>query len=119
MLLNLSHKNLKAWQLSKQLQSEVRTITKQLPKDEEFVLRIQIRRAALSVLNNIAEGAARKTNAEKRRFYEISRSSLVEVDTDFEAMLELGYVKENEIEKTGKMLNEIFAMLSGMMTKLS
>ena len=38
---------------------------------------------------------------------------------DFEAMLELGYVKENEIEKTGKMLNEIFAMLSGMMTKLS
>ena len=54
----------------------------------------QIRRAAISVCSNIAEGASRISKREKKRFYEISRSSLVEIDTQFEIAIMLKYYKE-------------------------
>jgi four helix bundle protein len=68
-----------------------------LPKDELFNLSSQIKRAALSVSNNIAEGAARKSAAERKRFYEIARSSTVEVDNCLEVILISDYLTRNEI----------------------
>ena len=83
-MLNLSHKNLEVYKISLKLIKEVYAITKGFPKEELYVLVSQIRRAAISVCSNIAEGASRISRAEKKRFYEISRSSLVEMDTQFE-----------------------------------
>jgi four helix bundle protein len=79
-MLSLGHKKMKAYQLALSLVKEVYKLTSNFPVDERFGLVSQLRRAAVSVCSNIAEGAARKSPAD-RRFYEISRSSCVEIDT--------------------------------------
>ena len=70
----------------------------------------------MSVPANIAEGSARSSAAEKRRYFEIARSSLVEVDTLFEVALELSYSIGNE-EVLDDLMNQVFAMLSGMIKR--
>ena len=67
----------------------------ELRKEEQFALVNQLRRAVISVCSNIAEGAARKTKPDRRRFYEIARSSLVEIDTQMEAALLLNYANKS------------------------
>ena len=79
-MLNLNHKKLKAWLLAIQLYKEVLLLARKLPKEEIFNLTSQIKRASLSISNNIAEGAARKSALERKSFYEVARSSDVEVD---------------------------------------
>jgi four helix bundle protein len=116
-LLQLSHKKLDAWKYSILLIVEVRKIVLHFPDDEKYVLTSQIRRAALSISNNIAEGAARKTNAEKRRFFEISRSSLVEVDNCIEVALALQYISNINIEILITYMETIFKTLTGLINK--
>jgi four helix bundle protein len=67
------------WKKSLDLVKEVYRITDKLPNEERFGLISQIRRAAVSVTSNISEGEARRTNKGKRRFYEISCASVVEI----------------------------------------
>lgn len=117
-MLQLSHKNLKVYQFSIELVKKVYQHTKTYPKEEQFVLVSQLRRAAISVCSNLAEGSARKSKAEKKRFYEISRSSLVEVDTQIEISLILEYLKKNEIPKLEAYLESVFKMLSKMISNL-
>jgi four helix bundle protein len=74
----------------------------------------QIRRAALSVKLNIGEGATRKSPAERKRFLEISRGSLVEIDAVLETALDLNYFAPNQLEVIYVLLNRCFAMLSKM-----
>jgi four helix bundle protein len=71
------------------LVEEVYTATKLFPKEELYVLVSQMRRAALSVCSNIAEGASRISRPEKKRFYEISRSSLVELEQHLESIFRM------------------------------
>ena len=113
-MLQLGHKNLKVWKLSLLLVIEIRTITNHFPKDELYVLTSQMRRAALSVINNIAEGASRKSAAERKRFYEISRSSLVELDTDLIVASALKYLDDSRKQKADELVQEIFKLLSAM-----
>jgi four helix bundle protein len=83
---------------------EIYSLTRLYPKEEQFTLVTQLRRASISVCSNLAEGAARKSSKEKKRFYEISRASVVEIDTQIEISLVLGYVQKEqvtEIEKYG------------------
>lgn len=117
-MLNLSHKNLDVYKTSLLLLKEVYQFTKLFPREEQFVLVTQLRRAAVSVSSNLAEGAARKSNKEKRRFYEISRSSLVEVDAQIEISLILGYIKNESIIEFKKYLESTFKMLSKMITNM-
>lgn len=93
-MLDLSHKKLEVYSIAMQLVKKVYELTKQFPKEEQFILTSQLRRAAVSACSNIAEGASRRSKAEKLRFYEISRSSVVEVDTQFEISLILDYLKK-------------------------
>ncbi|HMR84987.1 MAG TPA: four helix bundle protein [Niabella sp.] len=116
-MLQLSHKSLKVYQFSIELVKEIYQHTKTYPKEEQFVLVSQLRRAAISVCSNLAEGSARKSKAEKKRFYEISRSSLVEVDTQIEISPILEYLK-NEILKLEEYLESVFKMLSKMISNL-
>ena len=113
-MLNLSHKKLDVYNMCLQFVKEVYQLTKLYPKEEQFVLVTQLRRAAISVCSNLAEGAARISPKEKKRFYEVSRSSLVEVDTQFELSLRLEYLKTEQLTGVEKYLESIFRMLSKM-----
>ena len=73
-----------------------------------------MKRAALSISNNIAEGAARKLPAERKRFYEIARSSDVEVDNCLEVMLVANYCIMDELKTVEDLIEQIFKLLSAM-----
>lgn len=113
-MLNLNHKKLKAWQLAVLLYKEILLLVRKLPKEEQFNLISQIRRAALSVSNNIAEGAARKSTAERKRFYEVARSSDVEVDNCFEVIIAANYLSKEDLIIAEDLVEQIFKLLSKM-----
>ncbi len=92
--------------------------TNKLPSDEKFNLTSQMRRASISITSNIAEGFARLSSLEKKRFIEISRSSLVELDTQFEACLQIGYLRKSDLDEIDDLLNHIFAMLTSLINKI-
>jgi len=116
-VLNLSHKNLNVWKLSVDLITDVYKITAEFPKEELYVLTSQLRRAAISVASNIAEGAARQSKPEKKRFFQIARSSLVEVDTQFEIARKLNYFQDDKFLEIDETINHIFASLSNLIHK--
>ena len=97
-MLTLSHKKLEAYSLAFQLAKIIYEITEGFPKSEQYGLSSQLRRAAVSVLSNIAEGASRYSPKEKIRFFEISRASLVEVDTQLELSSALKYYSGEKSE---------------------
>ncbi|MEO5945890.1 MAG: four helix bundle protein [Chitinophagaceae bacterium] len=118
-MLNSAHKNLDVYKISLQLVKEIYKLTKTFPKEEQYALINQLRRAAVSVCSNIAEGSSRITKPDRKRFYEISRSSLVEIDTQIEVALIIEYLKINQIEALESYLNSVFAMLSKMISNLN
>lgn len=113
-MLKLNHKQLAVWDKSLQLIKEVYKITSRLPNEEKYVLTSQLRRASISVASNIAEGAARRSVLERRRFYEVSRSSSVEIDTQIEICKLLEYFNENDLLNLDSELNNVFALLTAM-----
>ena len=117
-MLDLSHKNLEVYKIALLLVKEIYTVTKLLPKNELYGLTSQLLRAAVSVSSNLAEGAARKSSKEKKRFYEISRSSLVEVDTQIEICMLLEYVKKENLVQLEKYSESVFRMHSKMIGNL-
>ncbi len=116
-MLKLSHKQLDVYKIAKKLVEEVYKQTANFPVEERYNLTSQLRRAAISVCSNIAEGCARKSKAEKNRFFEISRSSLVEVDTQIEISLVLRYLQLARIKELENYLERTFMMLSKMIDK--
>src|SRR3990172_9713159 len=116
-MLNLGHKNLNVWKLSLNLISEIYRLTKAYPKEELYGLTSQMRRAVVSVSSNIAEGASRRSYFERKRFYEISRSSLIELDTQLEISLKLNYISDGFINELSNLINHIFAMLTKLIDK--
>jgi len=113
-MLNLNHKNLLVWKRSIELVTEIYIQTNKFPDNEKFGLISQLRRAAISIPSNFAEGASRSSKKERVRFYEISRSSLVELDTQIEISKRLGFINYNDLENTSKKSNEVFVMLNKM-----
>lgn len=112
MMLDLSHKKMVVWEKSLLLVKEVYRITNEFPSNERFILTSQLRRAAISVISNISEGEARRSNREKRRFYGFACASLVEIDAQIEVSLMLQYLSLNDVNELSRLLNECFAMLS-------
>lgn len=117
-MLNLSHKKLDVWRKSIDLVSEIYAITEQFPKIEIYGLTSQLRRAAISVASNIAEGASRSSEKERSRFYEIARSSLAEIDTQIEIALKLKFCSTEEVSKIEKPMEDCFAMLSRLIASI-
>ncbi len=116
-MLKLNHKNLDVWRLAIKFVSKIYMVTAKYPKEELFGLTSQTRRAATSISAKIAEGASRKSLTERKRFFEISRSSLVEVDTHIEIAKELEFLGEKILSELEKDLNELFAKLSNFIKK--
>ncbi len=117
MFLQLKHKSLDVYQVTRELVKEVYAVSLLLPDTEKFNMIQQIRRAALSVKLNLSEGSSRRSALERKRYFEISRGSLVEVDAALETAVDLNYLKISELEETGRLLNKCFAMLSKMIEK--
>jgi four helix bundle protein len=117
-MLNLSHKKLDVWKLALQLVIKIYKLTDKFPHDEKFGLTLQLRRASVSSHSNLSEGLARISKLEKRRFLEISRSSIVEIDTQLEISLALKYCLEPELTEIEAIMNELFAKISKMMSNL-
>jgi four helix bundle protein len=97
---------LQIWNDARSLVKEVYRMTSTFPKDEIFGLTNQLRRATVSILLNLAEGANRSSKKEKIRFYEISHTSIDEVVAGFYVAFDLGYVKKLEFEKTYDLLSK-------------
>jgi four helix bundle protein len=118
-MLELSHKKLIVWQKSIQLLPLIYGLCNKLPKEESFNLVSQMKRAGLSVSNNIAEGASRKTKPDKRRFFEISRSSLVEIDNCLTVIVVLNYLSKEELAEINSALVELFKLISGLVESMN
>lgn len=112
-----SYEDLRVWQKAMLLAKMVYGIQKQLPKEEVYGLGDQIRRAAVSVPSNIAEGFGRGSDSEFNRFLSIARGSLFEVKTQLQLASELGFLQlESEwmqlIDEVGKLITGLSKTLT-------
>ena len=117
-MFKMIYKELTVWKKSMELVKEIYTITKRLPKEETYGLSDQMRRAAVSIPSNIAEGNGRKTDTEYARFLNIARGSECELETQLYICTMLNYLTENETEKAFSLLAEIGKMLNKMLNNL-
>lgn len=112
-----SYKDLIVWQRSIELVSEIYKLTRKLPKCEEYGISSQMRRAAIAIPSNIAEGYRRKNRKEYIQFLYIAFSSASELETQLiiceKIYLVLDYSKANSL------LNEVLKMLSAIINKLT
>ena len=110
MFLKLKHTELDIFRATKALTLECYKATLLLPADERFGMVQQIRRAALSVHLNVAEGCSRKSAGERKRYYEIARGSVVEIDTAFDIAVNLKYCIEENLQVPGE--RELFQFIN-------
>ena len=115
-----SFEKLEVWQLARKLVKEIYDITKEFPDNEKYGLTKQIRRAAISVSSNIAEGTSRKTGKEQARFTQIAYSSLIEILNQLILSVDLGLMKPSkldtiriEIEELSNKLNALYSFQIG------
>ena len=104
-------KNLIVYQKSKDLVMQVYALLKQFPDEERFALCGQIRRAAISIPSNIAEGMARMSNKDQSHFLNIAYGSLMELYAQIDIAHDLGYINQNEYDKIEISINEIDKMI--------
>lgn len=108
--------DLKIWKIAHELTLEIYRLTSQLPKDELFSLTSQIRRAAISVVSNIAEGESRYTNKDKINFFIQARSSAAEVQAQLLLISDLYFkqskqalIIKDEYESLNKQINSFIS----------
>jgi len=111
------HRELDVWRTSMALAVDIYTLTKQLPDSERFGLIGQMRRAAVSVPSNIAEGAARGSSAEFARFLMIARGSVAELETQLELAERLDLLSGHAA--AGEKLQAVRQMLTGLIRKVT
>lgn len=111
------YKELDVYKESKRLVTMVYALLKQFPKEEQYALCDQLRRAVISVPSNVAEGLGRYSMKEQVHFFEIAYGSLREVDCQLDVACDLGYVKEDEITEVAELINYLSALISGLRRK--
>lgn len=109
------HYDLELWKEAMRLAVDVLRLTASFPVDERYGLSSQLRRSAVSIPSNIAEGAARGSRAELQRFLYISRGSLAELDTQLWLAREVGL--EPEIAQLQERIHKVYGLLNGLMKK--
>jgi len=110
----LNHKRLDVYKIAGLLVTESYRISSLLPQEERFSLISQIRRCAISIILNIAEGSSRRSRSERKRFFEIARGSLIELDAALEVCESLNYLSEKDLDKSNEYINRCFGMISRM-----
>lgn len=112
MFLNLNHYNLEVFKEAKTFRRACYQLILKLPSSEKYNLIDQIRRASTSVVLNLSEGSSRKSQVERNRYYEMSRGSIIEIDTCLEIIFEEKWLTMDELEQVGKPLKTTFILLS-------
>ena len=113
-----SYKDLIVWQKSMNLVEDIYNTTHDFPLKEQFVLTSQIRRAAISIPSNIAEGYGRNTTKNYIQFLTISRGSLFELETQIELCRRLKYLSDEKFKEIEMKTIEISKMLTALINKL-
>lgn len=108
-----------AWQQAHRCALEVYKATSMFPADERFGLTNQMRRAAVSVTSNVAEGFGRKTKNEKKQFYYIASGSLSELQSQIILARDLGYIDTSEYNALFAQLRQSYRLLNGLISFVS
>ena len=114
-----SFRDLKVWNLAIDLTTLIYALSADFPKSEIYGLSSQMRRAAVSIASNIAEGSARGTKKDFKQFVMIARGSTCELQTQLLIAGRLGFASEQTVEELIGKANEIASMLSGLSKYLS
>lgn len=114
-----TYRDLEVWQKSMTLVAEIYKISKSFPKDEIYGITSQMRRCAISIPSNIAEGYGRNSTNEYIHFLRIASGSLCELQTQLEISKNLNYLNKNDFDKLYESSREIERMLSSLIRKLS
>jgi len=113
----LTYKDLIVWEKSVLLIKSIYMVTKKFPREELYSLTDQIRRAAISIASNIAEGYGRKSHREYLQFYSIAYGSALEVEAQLIISKKLGFILNTDFDKINPLLTEIIKMLYVMTYK--
>jgi four helix bundle protein len=113
-----SHRDLDVWRIAIEFAHSVYNLTASFPKNELYGLTSQLRRAAVSIASNIAEGAARQTKKEFAQFLYCSLGSAAEVETQLELVRLLDYLSNEQIEELTTVRVRLSQMLYGLIRSL-
>ena len=97
---------------------QVHLLTRTLPREEQFGLGAQLRRAAVSIPSNIAEGNGRQGRGEYLRFLRVARGSLQELETQLLIAGDLGYIPADRVQQALDLADEVSRMLSGLIRSI-
>lgn len=117
-MIKLPYKNLKIWEKGRILTKEIYGLTNSFPKQEMYGLTSQIRRSAVSIPSNIAEGSQRISDKEFSNFILIARGSLAELQTQIILAEDLEYISKSDSERVIKATEELDSMLLAFYKKL-
>ena len=112
-----SFRNLNAYIKAKELVSMVYTLIKKFPKEEQYALCDQLRRAVISIPSNIAEGSGRLTTKDQSHFYSITYGSLMEVLAQLDVACDLGYITKEEFQHLETLIDVEAKILTGLVNK--
>ena len=110
--------DIQAWQEARKLTAQIYKLTRVEPFSRDFGLKDQIQRAAVSVMENIAEGFGRKSNQDFLRFLGIAYSSVLEVQSHLYVALDLGYIDRKQFEATYNMAASTMRLIGGFINCL-
>lgn len=113
------HENLDLWKKAIEFVVDVYKATEAFPKDEKFGLTSQLRRASVSIVANVAEGAARRSTKEFRQFLSHSQGSASEADTELVISKRLSYLSSGDYDRLSRDLDQIGKMITGLSQSLS
>jgi len=113
-----TYRELLVWQKAKTLAVRIYRVTESFPKNETYGLTSQIRRAAVSVVSNIAEGQGRLTSGEFCHFLGQARGSLLEVDAQLAIAHDLNYLKPDEHDSAAKDLYQVLGLLNRLIESI-
>jgi len=114
-----TYRELKVWQTSMEFTKRIYSITNNLPKDELYGITSQMRRAAVSVPSNIAEGQARYSTKEFIKFLSIAKGSICELETQLLLCIAFDYLNETDISDSMELICQVRKMITSMIKKLS
>jgi four helix bundle protein len=110
-----TYRDLKAWQIAMDMVRDVYRLTREFPREETYGLTIQLRRAAVSIASNIAEGKGRSSDKELLHFLSNAKGSLFEVETQVMIAASLGYLTDSQSEELLSRTAEVGRLLNGLM----
>lgn len=109
-----SFTDLHAWKEGHRLVLTIYKLTKEFPKEEKFVLVDQLRRCAVSITSNIAEGFSRFGKADKKHFYRIALRSLTELQNQLLISKDLEYITKEDFQKLAEITVKVSKMINGL-----